>query len=240
MTAKVVSTPGHYCACLLWWHEPRLTCGCRAVACGLAHTVCLTAKDVLAWGSNTYGQLGHGDSSAEIVALPQAIKKLHDIPVTQVRPIPPHTHAGEQHATRGGKHAASLPPIRASWPTLCCGGGIAGQLPSCSHRSNKRQTFPRPVTRASVHRHVALCVAGTALAWLASLALPAPVGGLASASSATCLLRGTHLPLGRLCKCARVCSESPAGLPRNSLHPPLHAASLQHSAATPPRGRGST
>jgi Regulator of chromosome condensation (RCC1) repeat len=90
MTATVAWTPSCNCVCLLWWNATRLTCGCRAVACGLAHTVCLTAKDVLAWGSNTFGQLGHGDNSAEIVALPQAIKKLHDIPVTQVLPTPAH------------------------------------------------------------------------------------------------------------------------------------------------------
>lgn len=38
----------------------------RAVACGLEHTVCITAKDILSWGSNEYGQLGHGEHALQV------------------------------------------------------------------------------------------------------------------------------------------------------------------------------
>ncbi|KAF6264509.1 regulator of chromosome condensation 1/beta-lactamase-inhibitor protein II, partial [Scenedesmus sp. NREL 46B-D3] len=56
----------------------------KSVACGLEHTVCITTKDVIAWGSNEYGQLGHGDNAPEACNHPCAIKVLHDVMVTQV------------------------------------------------------------------------------------------------------------------------------------------------------------
>jgi hypothetical protein len=40
----------------------------KAVAAGLEHTVCITAKDIYAWGSNEYGQLGHGEHSQQVWA----------------------------------------------------------------------------------------------------------------------------------------------------------------------------
>jgi len=58
---------------------------CRSVACGHEHTVCITTKDVFAWGSNEYGQLGHGDAAPDICSRPFPIKVLHDVMVTQVR-----------------------------------------------------------------------------------------------------------------------------------------------------------
>jgi hypothetical protein len=57
---------------------------CRSVACGHEHTVCITTKDVFAWGSNEYGQLGHGDAAPDICSRPFPIKVLHDVMVTQV------------------------------------------------------------------------------------------------------------------------------------------------------------
>lgn len=57
---------------------------CRSVSCGLEHTVCITPKDVIAWGSNEYGQLGHGDQAPDIFSRPCPIKVLHDVMVTQV------------------------------------------------------------------------------------------------------------------------------------------------------------
>jgi hypothetical protein len=46
--------------------------------------VCITTKDVIAWGSNEYGQLGHGDHAPDVCSRPCAIKVLHDVMVTQV------------------------------------------------------------------------------------------------------------------------------------------------------------
>jgi hypothetical protein len=60
-------------------------CACRSVACGHEHTVCITTKDVFAWGSNEYGQLGHGDAAPDTCSRPFPIKVLHDVMVTQVR-----------------------------------------------------------------------------------------------------------------------------------------------------------
>lgn len=65
-----------------------LMCVCcvrRSVACGHEHTVCITTKDVFAWGSNEYGQLGHGDAAPDVCSRPFPIKVLHDVMVTQVR-----------------------------------------------------------------------------------------------------------------------------------------------------------
>jgi alpha-tubulin suppressor-like RCC1 family protein len=56
----------------------------KAVACGYEHTVCVTHKDVLAWGSNEHGQLGLGEAAAECCPRPYPIKLLHDVMVTQV------------------------------------------------------------------------------------------------------------------------------------------------------------
>lgn len=47
--------------------------------------MCITTKDVIAWGSNEYGQLGHGDHAPDVCSRPCAIKMLHDVMVTQVR-----------------------------------------------------------------------------------------------------------------------------------------------------------
>jgi alpha-tubulin suppressor-like RCC1 family protein len=51
--------------------------------------VCITTKDVFAWGSNEYGQLGHGDNAPDVCSRPFPIKVLHDVMVTQVRPAGP-------------------------------------------------------------------------------------------------------------------------------------------------------
>lgn len=64
---------------------PVLHAPCRSVACGHEHTVCITTKDVFAWGSNEYGQLGHGDAAPDLCSRPFPIKVLHDVMVTQVR-----------------------------------------------------------------------------------------------------------------------------------------------------------
>eukprot|EP00879_Flechtneria_rotunda_P005191 GHRR01005473.1.p1 GENE.GHRR01005473.1~~GHRR01005473.1.p1 ORF type:complete len:1380 (+),score=526.24 GHRR01005473.1:240-4379(+) len=56
----------------------------KAVACGLEHTVCITTKDVIAWGSNEFGQLGHTEHASDICSRPGVIKLLHDVMVTQV------------------------------------------------------------------------------------------------------------------------------------------------------------
>jgi hypothetical protein len=48
--------------------------------------VCITTKDVISWGSNEYGQLGHGDQAPDICSKPCPIKQLHDVLVTQVLP----------------------------------------------------------------------------------------------------------------------------------------------------------
>ncbi|KAI8468357.1 MAG: regulator of chromosome condensation 1/beta-lactamase-inhibitor protein II [Monoraphidium minutum] len=59
----------------------------KAVACGLEHTVAITAKDILSWGSNEYGQLGHGDhalQASDVCSRPMPVKVLHDVMVTQV------------------------------------------------------------------------------------------------------------------------------------------------------------
>eukprot|EP00775_Hariotina_reticulata_P002567 gene2567-2869_t len=37
-----------------------------STAQGSQHTVCITTKDVISWGSNEYGQLGHGDQAPDI------------------------------------------------------------------------------------------------------------------------------------------------------------------------------
>lgn len=47
--------------------------------------MCITTKDVFAWGSNEYGQLGHGDAAPDVCSRPFPIKVLHDVMVTQVR-----------------------------------------------------------------------------------------------------------------------------------------------------------
>jgi alpha-tubulin suppressor-like RCC1 family protein len=57
---------------------------CRSVSCGHEHTVAITSKDVLAWGSNEWGQLGLGDSAQDMCSRPYPIRHLHDMMVTQV------------------------------------------------------------------------------------------------------------------------------------------------------------
>ncbi len=56
----------------------------KAVACGYEHSVAVTHKDVLAWGSNEHGQLGLGEGAPESVPRPYPVKLLHDVMVTQV------------------------------------------------------------------------------------------------------------------------------------------------------------
>lgn len=51
--------------------------------------MCITTKDVFAWGSNEYGQLGHGDAAPDVCSRPFPIKVLHDVMVTQVRKLEP-------------------------------------------------------------------------------------------------------------------------------------------------------
>lgn len=51
---------------------------------GLEHTVAITTRDVLSWGSNEYGQLGLGESAPEALSRPHPIKSLHEVMVTQV------------------------------------------------------------------------------------------------------------------------------------------------------------
>ncbi len=64
------------CACLILYF--------RAVACGLEHTIAITSKDVLAWGSHEFGQLGHGEHAPDTCVRPMPIKLLHEVMVTQV------------------------------------------------------------------------------------------------------------------------------------------------------------
>lgn len=44
----------------------------------------ITPEDVITWGSNEYGQCGHGDKSETTWVKPRSIKMLHEQMVTQV------------------------------------------------------------------------------------------------------------------------------------------------------------
>lgn len=57
---------------------------CRAISCGAQHTVAVTPEDVITWGSNEYGQCGHGEKSEIAWVKPRSIKMLHEQMVTQV------------------------------------------------------------------------------------------------------------------------------------------------------------
>ena len=59
-------------------------CGCRAISCGAEHTIAITPEDVITWGSNEYGQCGHGDKAETDWVKPRSIKMLHEQMVTQV------------------------------------------------------------------------------------------------------------------------------------------------------------
>ncbi|KAL4443784.1 hypothetical protein ABPG75_011521 [Micractinium tetrahymenae] len=56
----------------------------KAISCGAEHTVAITPEDVITWGSNEYGQCGHGDKSETTWVKPRSIKMLHEQMVTQV------------------------------------------------------------------------------------------------------------------------------------------------------------
>lgn len=56
----------------------------KAVACGSEHTVAVTPQDVITWGSNEYGQCGHGEKSEKDWVKPRSLKVLHETMVTQV------------------------------------------------------------------------------------------------------------------------------------------------------------
>lgn len=49
----------------------------------------ITPEDVITWGSNEYGQCGHGDKSETTWVKPRSIKMLHEQMVTQVGLLPP-------------------------------------------------------------------------------------------------------------------------------------------------------
>jgi hypothetical protein len=65
------------CASLPWL--PR-----RAISCGAEHTIAITPEDVITWGSNEFGQCGHGDKAETDWVKPRSIKLLHEQMVTQV------------------------------------------------------------------------------------------------------------------------------------------------------------
>jgi len=46
--------------------------------------VAITPEDVITWGSNEYGQCGHGDKAELNWVKPRSIKMLHEQMVTQV------------------------------------------------------------------------------------------------------------------------------------------------------------
>ena len=56
----------------------------RGVACGAEHTVVITPSDVITWGSNEYGQCGHGERSEVDWVKPRSLKALHHQLVTQI------------------------------------------------------------------------------------------------------------------------------------------------------------
>ena len=56
----------------------------RAISCGAEHTIAITPEDVITWGSNEYGQCGHGDKAETDWVKPRSIKMLHEQMVTQV------------------------------------------------------------------------------------------------------------------------------------------------------------
>jgi len=61
------------------------------VACGAAHMIALTtARDVFTWGSNQYGQLGHGDPGTYSL-IPKQVRVMSGLDVKQLA-------AGENHS----------------------------------------------------------------------------------------------------------------------------------------------
>jgi ubiquitin-protein ligase E3 A len=56
----------------------------KAISCGAEHTIAITPEDVITWGSNEYGQCGHGDKAETDWVKPRSIKMLHEQMVTQV------------------------------------------------------------------------------------------------------------------------------------------------------------
>ena len=56
----------------------------RGVACGAEHTVVITPSDVITWGSNEYGQCGHGERAEMDWVKPRSLKALHHQLVTQI------------------------------------------------------------------------------------------------------------------------------------------------------------
>jgi alpha-tubulin suppressor-like RCC1 family protein len=89
---------------------PQLASTCvQYVACGTSHTLCLSVDGrVLAWGDNSFGQLGMGTKSAQPVGTPYRLDKL-----VSVRAI----------ACGGGQSF-----VMTKTNVLACGSNVAGQL----------------------------------------------------------------------------------------------------------------
>ncbi|CAG9464802.1 unnamed protein product [Pedinophyceae sp. YPF-701] len=66
-------------------YEPLGAAPCRWIACGAFHTACVTASgSVYAWGSNGYGQCGHGDGARAACREPRWVAMPGDERATQV------------------------------------------------------------------------------------------------------------------------------------------------------------
>lgn len=120
-------------------------CCCRSVACGHEHTVCITTKDVFAWGSNEYGQLGHGDAAPDVCSRPFPIKVLHDVMVTQVGAGPWQWQQQQYTGWQGSQdalepsseaEAASAPPRQQARMQQ---GVAAGCGPMLLHAASSRE-----------------------------------------------------------------------------------------------------
>ncbi|XP_075905855.1 putative E3 ubiquitin-protein ligase HERC6 [Nelusetta ayraudi] len=82
------------------------------VACGNAHSLALTiGGEVLSWGSNSHGQLGHGKEVSPSLPTPAQVAALTGVAVTQI--------------SAGGTHSLflTLPGL-----VYCCGANQSGQL----------------------------------------------------------------------------------------------------------------
>lgn len=94
--------------------------------------MCITTKDVFAWGSNEYGQLGHGDAAPDVCSRPFPIKVLHDIMVTQVSSSSSSRQAGAGGVGRGLQnrtcraHGAALGQADCVWTQTWRVMGLGG------------------------------------------------------------------------------------------------------------------
>jgi len=120
---------------LVSWHQPHpllvegelSSVQVVAIDCGQEHALALSsAGDIYSWGSNKYGQLGHGDH------------QLHPEP----RRLTAEGATSFSHIAAGDKHSAALVGGKLyTWGSGACGQLGHGQLPA---RGSEVPHLPRP------------------------------------------------------------------------------------------------